>query len=229
MEAVSYWYFVLNQAEEEDEMTRYGKIYAGLIVFLLSFTMGTISFAEEAEKPAFGAGLTFYSQDIRHAQALSKNSLVKLPEIMVPYKGLGVTLWEDFYRVDQEGVFVVLGYDTLLSPEVSVWGGIEWGTSRYINLSLSHTFEFESGHSLDLGANAGWRHNPCGDYGNQAWRGFNISADYNIHVSDRCTVSPSINYTTALASEAEAWMEEVIRDGDDSDFFYGGVTLAVSF
>ncbi len=229
MKADSYRHLVLNQAEEEEKMTGYSKIYAVLIVFLLSFTLGTISFAEEAEKPTCDAGLTFYFQDIRRAQESSNNRLVKFPEITASYKGFGFTLWGDFATRDDEEMFVVRGYDTFLSPEVSVWRGIEWGTSRHINLSLSHNFEFESGHSLDLGANAGWRHNPCGDHGNQAWHGFNISADYSIPVSDRCTVSPSINYTTALAGEAEAWMEEIIFDGDDSDFFYGGVTLAVSF
>jgi len=130
---------------------------------------------------------------------------------------------------DDEELFIVLGLDTFLSPEVSVWRGIEWGTSWYINCAASHSFEFENGHSLDLGVNVGWWHHPGGDHSLRGWHDLNFSAGYNVPVNDWCTVTPSINYTTTLASQMQSAMESASFDGNDHKFFYGGVTLAISF
>lgn len=259
-------------------MKRHSKFYVMLLVLFMSFMSGTVSFAQEVEKPTCDASLTFYSQYIWRAQELSKNSLVIFPEVTVSYKGFGFTLWGDFdtdyegagtdivsggenndtrwwetdmvltysnsfeklnytlgwiyYDVDtgdDEEVFVVLGYDCLLSPEVSVWRGIEYGESWYTNFALSHSFEFENGHSFDLGANAGWWYHPYGDKDYDAWHDLNFSAGYNIPLNEFWTVSASINYTTTLSSEAEALADEISFDGDDHDFIYGGIAIAASF
>ena len=149
------------------------------------------------------------------------------------FEKLNYTLGWIYYDVDggdDEEMFVVLGYDTFLSPEISVWKGIEYGESWYINLALSYTFEFENGHSLDLGSNVGWWHHPGGNHNLRGWHDFNLSAGYNIPINDWCTITPSINYTTTLASQMQDWIEtDNSFDGDDHQFVYGGVTLAISF
>ena len=145
---------------------------------------------------------------------------------------LNFTLGWIYYDVDSgddEEVFVVLGYDCILAPEVSVWRGIEYGESWYTNFALSHSFEFENGHSLDLGTNAGWWYHPGGDDSYDAWHDLNFSAGYNIPLDEFWTFSASINYTTTLSSEAEDLAKEISFDGDDNDFIYGGVTIATSF
>lgn len=145
---------------------------------------------------------------------------------------LNYTLGWIYYDVDSgddEELYLILGYDTLLSPEISVWRGIEYGASWYINMALSHSFEFENGHSLDLGANAGWWNHPGGDHDIGGWNDFNISAGYNIPINEWCTITPSINYTTTLSSPMQDWIESISFDGDDHDYFYGGVSLAISF
>lgn len=43
------------------------------------------------------------------------------------------------------------------------------------------------------------------------------------------TITPKLNYSFALESESEDLMEVASYDGDDSDFFWGGVTLSLSF
>lgn len=130
---------------------------------------------------------------------------------------------------DDEEFFVVLGLDTLLSPEISVWRGIEYGASYYYHFALSHSFELANGHSVDVGGWVAYWDEPYGDEDYSEWHDCTIWVGYNIPVNDWCTISPSINYSFPLSNEAEDYIEAESFDGDDSQWFYGGVNVNVSF
>lgn len=282
-----------NRLEEgEAVMAKYSKLYAGLIVFLLSFTVGTISFAQEeateAEKPTCDASLTFSSKYVWRGFELSKDSLVMFPEVTVSYKGFGFCLWGDFdfdyegantgnngsewwetdmvltygnsigmlnytlgwiyYDVDgadDEELFVVLGLDTFLSPEFSIWKGIEHGDDTlYINLGVSHSFELANGMSIDVG---GWI--SYADFENWYTDPVTLASEdvddladgcvwagLNIPLNDWCTLTPAVNYVFPLSDDYEDLVEQLSFDydwvnmrGGDSGFFFACVTLAVSF
>ncbi len=128
---------------------------------------------------------------------------------------------------DNEEVFVVLGLDTILSPEISVWRGIEYGESWYIHFALSHSFELQNGHSIDVGGWVAYLDIDDADY--NEWHDGTIWVGYNIPVNDWCTISPSVNYSFPLSNESEDVIEAASFDGKDSDWFYGGVNVNISF
>jgi len=129
---------------------------------------------------------------------------------------------------EDEEVFVIRGLDTLLAPEVSGWRGIEHGESWYINLSLSHSFPLnEQGVTFDVG---GWgSYYDIDDAHYHEFHDGTVWAGFTVPLNEWASVSPSINYTFPLTSDAEDFLEDASFDGDDSDFVYGGVTLNVAF
>lgn len=151
---------------------------------------------------------------------------------------LNYTLGWIYYDVDggeDQEVYVVLGLDTFLSPEFSIWRGIEHTDSWYFKFALSHSFALENKWSIDVGAWAGYYSIPDADLDGGDYNEFHdatIWAGLNIPINDWCTVTPSINYSFALSSAARDYLENAnfnFANDRESNFFYGGVTMAISF
>ncbi|MBN2466582.1 MAG: hypothetical protein JXD19_00385 [Deltaproteobacteria bacterium] len=161
----------------------------------------------------------------------------------VGFTDLNWTVGWIYYDVDggeDEELFVILGLDTFLSPELSVWNGIEYGDdSWYFNFALSHSWDLpvcwpkaENKWSLDVGGWVSYYYIENGDLNGsdyEEWHDGTIWAGVNVPINDWCTITPSINYTFPLCDDSEDFLEAASFDGNDSDFFYGGVTLSVSF
>jgi len=162
----------------------------------------------------------------------------------VGFTDLNWTVGWIYYDVDagdDEEWFLILGLDTILNPEFSVWNGIEYGGDTwYLRLALSQSWDIpvcwpkeENKWSLDVGGWVGyWSAESeytglASDY--DEWHDATIWAGINIPVNEWCTITPSINYSFPLCSDSEDYIEASSFDGDDSDWFYGGVTVAVSF
>ena len=129
--------------------------------------------------------------------------------------------------VDNQEVFLILGFDTLLSPEFSVWREIQIGPSWYMQLALSHAFDFNWGHSLDLGGWVSYMDSERDDY--RSFHDGTVYTNYNVPLNDFFTVSATVNYTFPLSSSAKKVMQEASFDGDDSQFVYGGLSLDINF
>lgn len=151
---------------------------------------------------------------------------------------LKYTLGWIYYDVDggeDQEVYAVLGLDTFLSPEISVWRGIEHTDSWYFNFAISHSFELQNGWSIDVGGWIAYYDIPDGDIDGSdynEWHDATIWAGLNIPLNDWCTLTPSINYSFALSGDSEDYLEaknKEFADDKESNFFYGGVTLAISF
>jgi hypothetical protein len=141
-------------------------------------------------------------------------------------------IYYDFDGGEDQEVFATLGIDTLLSPEFSVYRGIEHTDSWYLKFALSHSFELQNSWSVGVGGWVGYYDIPDGALNGGDYSEFHdatIWVKLNIPLNSWCTVSPSINYSFPLSDKADDLLKAASFDGNDSKFFYGGVTLAISF
>jgi hypothetical protein len=155
------------------------------------------------------------------------------------FNKLNYTLGWIYYDVDggeDQEAFVVLGLDTLLSPEISVYRGIEHTDSWYLKFALSHSFKLENKWSINVGGWVGYYDIPDGDLitgGDYSeWHDATVWAALNIPLTDWCTLTPSINYSFPLSSKSEDQIKTAnlsFANDKGSKFLYGGVTLAISF
>ncbi len=159
---------------------------------------------------------------------------------------VGVTGGYIYYALDgaldSQEFFVSVSLDTLLSPTVTVYREFAHYPSWYITAEVSHSFALPYDMSLDVGAVAsylvsdddsdypeiGGNGNPTGDEFNNLHDG-TISAALNIPVSNYVTVTPQVYWTFPLSDDASDEMEWRSVDGDDDNFFYGGVSVSFSF
>jgi hypothetical protein len=56
-----------------------------------------------------------------------------------------------------------------------------------------------------------------------------LSTSISYAVTENINLSPELYYSFALGSEASDVMENASADGNDSDFFYGGISASFSF
>lgn len=127
-----------------------------------------------------------------------------------------------------------------LSPTLTVYKDITEFVGWYLNLGVSHSFEFERGITLDLGGSMGYYYSQDDDFveadssGNNTtdrYKNFHdgqVSATLTIPLDKYITLSPMIAYSFPLSSNAD---DRLTADSfsNDSDFFFGGVTLSIAF
>jgi hypothetical protein len=56
-----------------------------------------------------------------------------------------------------------------------------------------------------------------------------LTASMSVPVNEAISITPKIGYSFALSDDAEAAIESLSADGDESDFFYGGLNMTLSF
>lgn len=159
--------------------------------------------------------------------------------------------------LDSQEVFVTLGLNTFLTPTLTAYKEIDHYHQYYFLLGVSHTIEFNKTVSLALGASASYLlsdyanatlYGVNASYGgypkfdnnyqatNDKFSNFHdgvLTASLPINVAKYITVSPTISYSFPLSSDAK---NEIKARGkltnaadNDSNFFYGGLTVTLSF
>ena len=128
--------------------------------------------------------------------------------------------------LDAQEVFLSLGVDIPLSPTLGVYREIQNGPAWYFKFDLSHSFEFENGWSLDLGAWVGYNDNETADY--RSWHDGTVWAGLNIPLNEYFTVTPAVNYTFPLSKGADTLLQATSFDGKDSQHVYGGIIVDCS-
>lgn len=161
-------------------------------------------------------------------------------------KDLSYTIGWLYYDYDSRAIgenqeiYLSLGYDTFLSPCLTVYREVEIGEAYYASLDLSYSFPLEgevlgqSGCSVDMGCKASYMYDEDGDPDGDgssydAFHDGVLWAGLSIPYGKYLTISPTLNYSFALESESEDFMEAASIDGDDSDFFWGEIAFSVSF
>ena len=122
-------------------------------------------------------------------------------------------------------VYVSVGYDTLLSPSVTVYYDYEDVDGFYVDFSIGHSFDLGvADMTLDLGAHIGWADDDMTDaYYNGDGGGFSdysITAAVNIPVTENITITPSVMYYALMA---DANSDDDANDDlyEDDDFVFG--------
>ena len=137
---------------------------------------------------------------------------------------------------DDEELFLVFGIRGLnewVKPEISIWRAIQHGdTSWYYAFSLQRCFEPWRTMSFTLGATAGYYYLQNGDSDGsnyKAWHDGNLRAEIELPVTRWCTITPAVQYSFPLSSDAKDVIKSASFDGNDSDWVYGGVVVTISF
>lgn len=130
---------------------------------------------------------------------------------------------------DTQEVYISVGYDSLLSPALTVYYDFDEGDGAFIVASVGHSVDIRENIFLDLGASVSY--NADSEYSIGDYRDFHngeLSASVSIPITNALSVSPKIAYSFPLSDDAEDALEAVSVDGDNS-IFYGGLNITLSF
>jgi len=146
---------------------------------------------------------------------------------------------------DPEEIFASVCASAIpLAPTLTVYRDITEFIGWYLNLGVSHSFEFDKGITLDLAGSVGYYYSDDdafeevdskGNGTGDKYRDFHdgqLSASLTIPIDKYFTLSPMIAYSFPLSGNADDLITSY-NDGlgysDNSDYFFGGVTLSIAF
>jgi len=137
---------------------------------------------------------------------------------------------------DSRELYVTAGYDTLLSPTLTIYREIAHSPAWYVNFAVSHSIELPKGVTLDLAGSVGYYYSDDDEFtevndGSEKYRTFHdglISIGLTIPISDYCSVSPSVVYTFPLSDKARDLITAQSLS-DKSSFLVAGITLSMAF
>jgi len=144
---------------------------------------------------------------------------------------------------DTAEIYVSLGYDTILSPNITFYHDIDEGHGQVAVFSIGHSinlFNFKGNDiALNLGASASYNFKSTYSMGtNEKGKEFNdfynaeFSASVTIPVTKSITVEPKIAYTSALSDDADFAISSInvgAGTGKDTEVVYGGVNISMAF
>jgi uncharacterized protein (TIGR02001 family) len=143
---------------------------------------------------------------------------------------------------DTQELYLSLGADALLSPTLTIYRDFATAPLTYVLLGISHTLELTEAVSLELAGSISYlKSNDKGEYPeyndqlvatSKEFDNFHdgtISASLPISAGKYFTITPSASYVFALTNDAENDMKARSQNGDDNNFFYGGVTVTMAF
>lgn len=156
--------------------------------------------------------------------------------------GLGYIYYALDGAVDSQEFYVSLGLDTIAAPTLTIYKEVTGALKGwYAALQVSHSFELPKEISLDLAASAGYYYSDNESYVEytdglaataEPFRDFKdglISAGLTIPIDTYISIIPVIAYSFPLTDRADNFIAGSSTKSDHSDFFYGGITLSMSF
>jgi uncharacterized protein (TIGR02001 family) len=142
---------------------------------------------------------------------------------------------------DSQELYLTLSMDTFLAPTLTIYREFARYPHWYLLLGISHAFEVKDNVSLELAGSVSYLESedesdypeidngaPTGDEFSGLHDG-TISVSLPITLTKYVTVTPSIAYIFPLSSDAEDEMDWRSVEGDENDFFVGGVTASFAF
>ena len=135
---------------------------------------------------------------------------------------------------DTQELFLTVGYDILLSPELTVYYDYDEGNGVFIVTSIGHSIDLSEAIALNLGASASYNiNNEVMGYDEDGYDFSNfynaeLSASVDIPVTQAISVSPMLAYSFPISSDAEDAIKGISDDGD-KDIFYGSLNVNLSF
>jgi len=141
---------------------------------------------------------------------------------------------------DSEEIYVSIGLDTLLSPNITIYREIAHLPACYINFGISHSFNLPEEISLDLAGSVGYYFSDDDDFTEYSengipapdkYRNFHdglVSVELTIPLCDYAIISPMLAYSFPLIDDADNFIT-ACSFSDESDFIFGGATVSISF
>lgn len=137
---------------------------------------------------------------------------------------------------DTQEVYASVGLDTILSPTLTIYRDIASNPSWYFNLGVSQSVPLFEKITLDLAASAGYYYSDNSDFAeindpDSKYREFHnglLSAGLTIPFNDYFSIKPMMAYSFPLSGNADDYIKAV-SISDNSQFFYGGITLVAAF
>jgi len=134
-----------------------------------------------------------------------------------------------------------------LAPTLTIYRDISEFIGWYLNLGISHSVEFKNGMTLDMGGSVGYYYSNDdafvevdkigGAYvsSTHKYRDFHdaqISVSLTIPIDKYFSLTPMIAYSFPLSGNADDLItcyNEGLGYSDNSDYFFGGITLSIAF
>ena len=149
-----------------------------------------------------------------------------------------------YYEVDGDldtsELYLSTGYDTLLSPSLTIYRDIGTLPGWYLNLSLGHSFKLTETLNLDISGSVGYASTDDDSVveiddtmtpTTKKYSGLHdaaLSASVTIPINEYMSLTPMVAYSFPLSDKADNLIKfNSIKN--DSDFIYGGVTLSIAF
>jgi len=135
---------------------------------------------------------------------------------------------------DTTEIYWGLNFDLPFTPSITVYHDVDEAEGSYVSFALAHSIESilelspDLPVGMDIGASLGWG---SGSYNKYYWGTdqsklndltFSVSFPFEI---GGWTVAPGLNYVTLVSDDIRA----TDAYGTDSDFFFAGVSLSISF
>ena len=146
------------------------------------------------------------------------------------YEKLGYGVGYIYYALnaadDTQEIYGTLSYDILLSPTLTFYYDVDhFSGAYYATFDISHSFTIAENYVLDLGALVSYLDD---NEGYDAFHNALLSASMTFSFAKYFSVTPEVNYSFALSSDAEDYIKAGSAD-DDDNYFYGGATLGFAF
>jgi hypothetical protein len=127
-----------------------------------------------------------------------------------------------------------------LSPTLTVYRDLTEFIGWYLNLGVSHSFEFERGITLDVAGAIAYYHSDDDGFSeaddpSEKYRALHdgqISVSLTVPLDKYITLTPMVAYSFPLSSDADDLFEasnKGIGYSDNSDHLFGGVTLSIAY
>jgi uncharacterized protein (TIGR02001 family) len=143
---------------------------------------------------------------------------------------------------DTYELYLNLGLDVLLAPTLTIYRDISSYKHTYFLAGISHAFALTETISLELGGSVSYLSSDDEDeypeYNDQLmstgdkFSNFHdgvISASLPIALGEYFTITPTVSYVFPLSSDAKNDMKARSQNGEDDNFFFGGLTCNMAF
>ncbi len=138
---------------------------------------------------------------------------------------------------DTQEFYVSAGLKSILKPTLTIYRDVDSYEGWYVTLGISHSIPVHNDITLDMGAQVSYLSSDSGDNAitdedGESYDDFHdgvLSVGLTIPLCSYATINPKLMYTFALSDDAEYVMRGASMNGDDDDFFYGGVSVTMTF
>ena len=125
---------------------------------------------------------------------------------------------------NSQELYYTIGFDTILSPSITVYRDIDLTDGWYVSLGIGHSIAFSDDLALDLSAAVGYT--DVEDF-SELTDG-SISASMTFAANDYISITPALTYTFGISGDGKDYLEYYSADAE-SDHFFGGVTCSIAF